>query len=405
LKNSNEVRYTIIVNGMNATVEIPERINSKSDTTLTSSPTSEPQAVISEAVESNDQANSQDTAQETQPLPTATETTQPTIVTGTLVEQKSNEPEPTQSTEVIQPTPTQTDPVTQVEPCIDKAAFYADITIPDNTSFNPGDSFKKIWRIRNEGTCTWNEGYALVFASGEMMSGPLSNPLSVVAPGEIAEISITLQAPSRWGQYTGNWQFQNDKGLRFGVGSGGHDYIWVQIFVDSPAQAPASNPPADLPSDSPADQAAQQPVQSSSGCADQRNDSYEQQVFSLINDARASQGLNPLNMQPQLSNAAYSHSNDMACNDFVDHSGSDASSWYDRVSAQGYANYNSARENIYVGDPEFGGTPQGAFTWWMNSQVHRDNILNPDVVEIGIGYSYNPNSSYGGYYTVVFARP
>jgi uncharacterized protein YkwD len=236
------------------------------------------------------------------------------------------------------------------------------------------------------------------------MSGSLSNPLPMVAPGEIAEISINLQAPSRWGQYAGNWQFQNDRGVRFGVGSGGHDYIWVQIFVDSPAPAPSSNPQAGPPSESPSEQTTQPVVQNPANC-DQRNDSYEQQVLNLINNVRSNQGLNTLSLQPQLSNAAYSHSSDMACNDFVDHSGSDASSWYDRVSAQGYANSNSARENIYVGDPEFGGTPEGAFNWWMNSQVHRDNILNPDVSEIGIGYAYNPNSSYGGYYTVNFARP
>ncbi len=94
----------------------------------------------------------------------------------------------------------------------------------------------------------------------------------------------------------------------------------------------------------------------------------------------------------------------MACNDFIDHAGSDGSTWFDRVSAQGYT-YAYASENIYVGDPAFGGTPQGAFEWWMNSQVHRDNILYPDVSEIGVGYVFRPGSTYGGYYTLVFAKP
>ena len=94
----------------------------------------------------------------------------------------------------------------------------------------------------------------------------------------------------------------------------------------------------------------------------------------------------------------------MACNGFVDHNGSDGSTWYQRVAAQGYENSASARENIYVGDPAFGGTPQGAFDWWMNSQVHRDNILNPNVTEIGIGYVYLSGSPYGGYYTLVVAK-
>jgi uncharacterized protein YkwD len=100
-----------------------------------------------------------------------------------------------------------------------------------------------------------------------------------------------------------------------------------------------------------------------------------------------------------------SHSLDMACQDFIDHVGSDGSTWYDRAASQGYANANSAHENIYVGDPAFGGTTEGAFSWWMNSQVHRDNILFDAISEIGIGYIYNPKSTYGGYFTVLFARP
>jgi len=95
----------------------------------------------------------------------------------------------------------------------------------------------------------------------------------------------------------------------------------------------------------------------------------------------------------------------MACADFISHTGSDGSSWYDRVAGQEYANYTSARENIYVGPPDYGGTPQGAFDWWMDSAVHRENILNSWVTEVGIAYAYRSNSTYGGYYALVFARP
>jgi uncharacterized protein YkwD len=87
-----------------------------------------------------------------------------------------------------------------------------------------------------------------------------------------------------------------------------------------------------------------------------------------------------------LAAAALAHSTDMACNDIVSHIGSDGSLWYNRVEAQGYANYNSSRENIYVGNPDFGGTADVAFNWWWNSQIHHDNILNPDVSQIGVAY-------------------
>jgi uncharacterized protein YkwD len=282
--------------------------------------------------------------------------------------------------------------------CIDEAAFFADVTVPDDTLFNAGDPIDKIWQVRNTGTCVWNSGYSLVFAKGDIMDGPLSNPLSVVAPGDIAEISVNLVAPSRGGQQTGYWQFQNPDGTRFGVGSGGHDYIWVQIQVDWSSLGGDQQQSPEATSE-PADSGG------SPSCSAAQNTSYENQVLSLINSARESAGLPGLSLNYQLADAALIHSQDMACVDFIDHTGSDGSTWYDRVAAQGYANYSSARENIYVGDPNYGGTPDGAFTWWMNSQVHRDNILNPNVSEIGIGYVYYADSSYGGYYTVVFARP
>ena len=129
------------------------------------------------------------------------------------------------------------------------------------------------------------------------------------------------------------------------------------------------------------------------------------QVFQLINQMRTSNGLNPLSLNVSLSAAALVHSTDMACNNFIAHSGSDGSNWADRISVQGYQYSTYPLENIYVGDPQYGGNAQGAVTWWMNSQVHRENILNGRVTETGVGYVYDPNSEYGGYYTMVFAQP
>jgi len=103
-----------------------------------------------------------------------------------------------------------------------------------------------------------------------------------------------------------------------------------------------------------------------------------------------------------LATAAQLHSLDMACNQNTSHTGSDGSRWSERVSAQGYSRPTTARENIYSGDPAFGATPQGVFDWWMGSQVHHDNILWPDVADIGVGYAYYNGSAY---YTLLVATP
>ena len=139
-------------------------------------------------------------------------------------------------------------------------------------------------------------------------------------------------------------------------------------------------------------------------CTPQEDSDDEQQILEMINNARAQNNIYPLTLNRKLSAAAYMHSKDMACNNYVDHTGSDGSTWYTRIQAEKYT-YSYASENIYVGSPDFGGTPQGAFTWWMNDEIHRDNILSIKVSDIGIGYAFYTNSSYGGYYTVDFAKP
>ena len=55
----------------------------------------------------------------------------------------------------------------------DWAQFITDATVPDGTSFAPGTAFRKTWRLRNIGTCTWTTGYSLVYDSGEKFSAPL----------------------------------------------------------------------------------------------------------------------------------------------------------------------------------------------------------------------------------------
>ena len=37
----------------------------------------------------------------------------------------------------------------------DKAIFISDVNVPDGTILPPSTSFTKIWKIRNDGTCTW----------------------------------------------------------------------------------------------------------------------------------------------------------------------------------------------------------------------------------------------------------
>jgi len=104
-------------------------------------------------------------------------------------------------------------------PC-DLAGFVSDVTIPDGTVVSPGQTFTKIWRIKNNGTCTWSTSYSLVFSSGERMGGSSPQALSAnIRPGETIDLSVSLTAPTADGKYRSSWKLRNASGSDFGLGS------------------------------------------------------------------------------------------------------------------------------------------------------------------------------------------
>ncbi|HID89462.1 MAG TPA: hypothetical protein EYH27_04695 [Anaerolineales bacterium] len=128
--------------------------------------------------------------------------------------------------------------------CSLNAAFVADVTVPDNTEFAPGESFVKTWRVRNTGTCDWGPGFKLVFISGDAMGGPASVDVPPTAAGSTADISVNLTAPNTPGTYRGDWRLQSDTGLLFGT------KVFVQIVVPEPTEEPTEeitpSPPTNL---------------------------------------------------------------------------------------------------------------------------------------------------------------
>jgi uncharacterized protein YkwD len=135
-----------------------------------------------------------------------------------------------------------------------------------------------------------------------------------------------------------------------------------------------------------------------SNCSYSNHGYYENELLGYINQLRQENGLSPLNMQSQLRGAAREHSNDMACNNFVSHTGTNGTTNHDRILAYGYS-YSWRGENIYMG---WNATPAVAFDWWINSEPHLKNLLNSNFIHIGIGHSVSGNRNA---YTLVFARP
>jgi hypothetical protein len=125
-------------------------------------------------------------------------------------------------------------------PC-DRGQFVSDVTVPDNTEIGAGTTFVKTWRLKNNGSCTWTSGYALVFYNGDAMSGPASATITngTVPPGSTIDISVSLIAPTTPGIYKGNWRLRNAGGAIFGIGNYADQSFWVQIKSIAPTPTPS----------------------------------------------------------------------------------------------------------------------------------------------------------------------
>jgi hypothetical protein len=116
--------------------------------------------------------------------------------------------------------------------CTDHVTFVTDVTYPDWTTVEVGQSFKKIWRLKNTGTCTWNLGYSLVFQSGVLTGTSERYPLPrEVVPGDVVELSAHLIAPQVQGDVQSYWMIQNEDGRNFGIGENGDKPFWAKVKV------------------------------------------------------------------------------------------------------------------------------------------------------------------------------
>lgn len=141
----------------------------------------------------------------------------------------------------------------------DWADFVADVTYPDGSKLGRDESFTKIWRLKNIGTCTWNTNYAIVFVSGDAMNAPAAVSLpGSVGPGQTIDIQVKLTSPSSDGNYRADFKLRNASGLLFGVGNAATTSFWVSVkvagasfasysFVANYCDAEWSNGKKDLP--------------------------------------------------------------------------------------------------------------------------------------------------------------
>jgi uncharacterized YkwD family protein/spore coat assembly protein SafA len=121
----------------------------------------------------------------------------------------------------------------------------------------------------------------------------------------------------------------------------------------------------------------------------------ENEVVALVNTERAKQRIQGLDIDWELSRVARVKSCDMAKQGYFSHQSPTYGSPFDMMKQFGIK-YKGAGENIASGQR----TPEEVMKSWMNSQGHRENIMNPAFTHIGVGYC--EGGQYGTMWTQQF---
>lgn len=276
-------------------------------------------------------------------------------------------PPPTEVAEVETPEPTPAEPeptpTEAAENCLDSFPV-SDVTVPDGTVLEAGETFTKVWRIRNTGTCAWDpdEGdFMWTFIQGDQMGGPDQVPITErVEPDGEYDVEIELTAPTTPGEYRGDWQLTDSNGDPFGVP------FWVIIQVPGEEPTPAAG-----------------------------GLNLAQEIWQHINGERARENRPQLGYSNLLAQAAQIQADDCAVRGSCSHTGSDGSDEAARASRVGF---QGRVDEAWV----MAFSPLDAVRWWMEEPVwHRPLLLSADFNEVGVGFA---PASLGYYFIAVFGR-
>jgi uncharacterized protein YkwD len=124
-----------------------------------------------------------------------------------------------------------------------------------------------------------------------------------------------------------------------------------------------------------------------------------------LNVVRAQHGLAQLGWDGRLASAAQGMADDMAARHYASHVTPDGVDMTARVERTGYIPSNatwSLAENLGWGTNVYS-TPLATVNGWMASQAHRDNVLDGDLRDVGVGVAQGAVSPGGPVGTIYVA--
>jgi uncharacterized protein YkwD len=127
---------------------------------------------------------------------------------------------------------------------------------------------------------------------------------------------------------------------------------------------------------------------------------WEYEVLSLVNQERVRNGLEKLSWGDSCSEAAETRASELVS--LYAHTRPDGSSWDTAcVAPDSNARYVEG-ENLVVGSSAV--SPETTVAAWMNSETHRENILNPEFTKLAVGFHFDPSTQYKTHWSQYFSN-
>jgi uncharacterized protein YkwD len=168
-----------------------------------------------------------------------------------------------------------------------------------------------------------------------------------------------------------------------------------RVMIPAVATRPT---PAPTPTPTPTPTPRPTPTPTPPAAPADRYTALERETVDKINARRRAAGCGGVTLNAQLTTAAERHSRDMATNNFFSHTGSDGSTFDQRIRAAGYTPSQKIGEILAAGYTTADAVVQG----WYDSPGHKAIMLDCQYREIGISLEIKDGTQYRYYWTATF---
>lgn len=127
---------------------------------------------------------------------------------------------------------------------------------------------------------------------------------------------------------------------------------------------------------------------------------WEYEVLSLVNQERVRNGLDKLTWGDTCAEAAEIRAREQV--ELYSHTRPDGTPWSTACVEPSANSTYTEGENLVVGNSAV--SPESAVAAWMNSETHRQNILNPAYTKLAVGFYFDANSQYKTHWSQYFSN-